>query len=522
MPFTEIKNPISLARLLLDHTTQTLSLRRVPPNLLVGQGATDFAYEHNMQVLPYDYLISPAAGERWRRWRGDLLKAERNKRQEEASRYGTSPAPVELSLHDVEQQRTDQEAIRKAHTKALTGGLRNDAQPISPPPSDDPAEYAIYDSSTPPSRQASSPSPGHTANATRHSTPLTPQEYFDPFGPPDSLADVSKNPFANSTEKVLYSGAGRHGTDGSFGSQGFSSHMSPNSFGEPGCRPALVRDASHVAVWHDGSSGSDSDATAVTYTGRAHGPNETETGRTTPVETTHRSLSGTPPRKARDSPPPRNPTPLNGALPVRPDQLPLRDGAQVNEDVVTDTVGAIAIDIYGNIACGASSGGIGMKHRGRIGPAALVGIGAAVIPVDPDDPDRTTVATVTSGTGEHMGTTMAAGVCSDRIYQDLRKAAGGGYDQVATDDEALKGFIERDFMGHPSVKQSHSSGAIGILSVKKTKDGAYLYFGHNTDSFALASMHSDESKPVCTMSRNKGNGQIAQGGRAIRHRRRRV
>jgi len=194
----------------------------------------------------------------------------------------------------------------------------------------------------------------------------------------------------------------------------------------------------------------------------------------------------------------------------------------VNEDVVTDTVGAIAIDIYGNIACGASSGGIGMKHRGRIGPAALVGIGAAVIPVDPDDPDRTTVATVTSGTGEHMGTTMAAGVCSDRIYQDLRKAAGGGYDQVATDDEALKGFIERDFMGHPSVKQSHSSGAIGILSVKKTKDGAYLYFGHNTDSFALASMHSDESKPVCTMSRNKGNGQIAQGGRAIRHRRRRV
>ena len=97
----------------------------MPPNLLVGQGATDFAYEHNMQVLPYDYLISPAAGERWRRWRGDLLKAERNKRQEEASRYGTSPAPVELGLHDLEQQRTDQEAVRKAHTNSLMGGLWN-------------------------------------------------------------------------------------------------------------------------------------------------------------------------------------------------------------------------------------------------------------------------------------------------------------------------------------------------------------------------------------------------------------
>ncbi|KAL9038813.1 MAG: hypothetical protein Q9180_002903, partial [Flavoplaca navasiana] len=40
-------------------------------------------------------------------------------------------------------------------------------------------------------------------------------------------------------------------------------------------------------------------------------------------------------------------------------------------DDITDTVGAIAVDCLGNIAAGSSSGGIGMKHRGRIGPAAL-------------------------------------------------------------------------------------------------------------------------------------------------------
>lgn len=183
--------------------------------------------------------------------------------------------------------------------------------------------------------------------------------------------------------------------------------------------------------------------------------------------------------------------------------------------MITDTVGAIAIDMYGNVAAAASSGGIGMKHRGRIGPAALVGVGATVVPPDPDDLEQTTVATVTSGTGEHMGTTMAAKTCSDRVYEGLRKVSGGKFEECS-DDEAVASFIQRDFMGHPSVQNSNSSGAIGILSVKKTKDGAWLYFAHNTDSFALASFHSDEAKPVCTMSRSKGNGVVAQGGRGIR------
>lgn len=46
-----------------------------------------------------------------------------------------------------------------------------------------------------------------------------------------------------------------------------------------------------------------------------------------------------------------------------------------------------------------------------------------------------------------------------------------------------------------------------------------LYYGHNTDSFAMASMHSDEDKPWCAMSRSNGNGQIAQGGRMMRYQR---
>ena len=189
------------------------------------------------------------------------------------------------------------------------------------------------------------------------------------------------------------------------------------------------------------------------------------------------------------------------------------------EDQIVDTVGAIAVDCFGNIAAGSSSGGIGMKHKGRTGPAALVGIGTAVIPVDLEDPERTAVATVTSGTGEHMATTMAAATCSERIYSRVRRKRGGGLEH-ATEEEAIQTMIENEFMGHPGVKNSTNNGAIGIMSVKKTVDGVFLYFAHNTDSFALASMHSEEKKPVSVMSRSTGGGAVAQGGRVARYRRR--
>jgi taspase (threonine aspartase 1) len=87
-----------------------------------------------------------------------------------------------------------------------------------------------------------------------------------------------------------------------------------------------------------------------------------------------------------------------------------------------------------------------MKYRGRIGPAALVGIGAAVVPIDPNDVEQTCVATVTSGTGEHMATTMAATVCAERLYQSMKKGKAGEYHET-TEDEALKAMIENEFMG---------------------------------------------------------------------------
>ena len=148
-----------------------------------------------------------------------------------------------------------------------------------------------------------------------------------------------------------------------------------------------------------------------------------------------------------------------------------------------------------------------MKYQGRVGPAALVGVGAAVVPCDPDDKDKVSVATVTSGTGEHMATTMAATVGAERLYHSMRKNKENKLQSV-TDEEAVRGVVEKEFMSkmrfpilsfcsqilnlpdHPSVRNSHSAGAIGVMSVKKTRDGVYFYFTHNTDSFVSLSCSS--------------------------------
>jgi len=101
-----------------------------------------------------------------------------------------------------------------------------------------------------------------------------------------------------------------------------------------------------------------------------------------------------------------------------------------------------------------------------------------------------------------MATTMAATVAADRLYHGVRKTRGGIVEK-AEDDEIIHAVVDQEFMGkleasdavdarsanilelpgHPSVKNSISAGAIGILGVKKTRDGVYLYFAHNTDSF---------------------------------------
>ena len=65
-----------------------------------------------------------------------------------------------------------------------------------------------------------------------------------------------------------------------------------------------------------------------------------------------------------------------------------------HSDELHDTVGAVAMDIHGNIACATSTGGITLKRPGRVGDSPLIGCGGIA--------DNTLGGVSTTGHGESI------------------------------------------------------------------------------------------------------------------------
>jgi len=411
---SNVKNPISLARLVLEHSRKPLSLRRVPPSLLVGEGAKDFATEHNMPLVPNAWLVSKNAHDRYTKWEQDLKRAEAQEFMALSSTSASSPSVINTIEHGLHP------LSHRDHVKAIQTGVWNEGQPDSPDASP----------------------PCVSSRSSLHLSPLA------------SLGVRS------------------------------NAERSPLGLNSSAHKPPSEDHMRNHAIEVPGQQGSDAACDAAC--------------------------------DLADTPPGLSPKPTDLDYFSCGDRSRVDLVEEVDQDLITDTVGAIAIDQAGHIAAASSSGGIGMKHRGRVGPAALVGVGTSVIPQDEWDEDGVSIAAVTSGTGEHMATTMASQKCAERLYQWTKRGDGGADAIVEDEATILDSFICNDFQKHPGVRNSTSAGAIGVMAVKKSNSGFYFYFAHNTDSFALASMASTDREPLCVMSRlREPSHGVSQGARKI-------
>lgn len=167
---------------------------------------------------------------------------------------------------------------------------------------------------------------------------------------------------------------------------------------------------------------------------------------------------------------------------------------------VQDTVGAIAMDTDGNISAAVSSGGISLKHSGRLGPAAMYGAGCWAHNWKSDK--KTGVAITTSGSGEHLMRTLFAQKCAECVQTQESGSLGVS---VAFRDH----FLESDYLAGIQQKL----GGVLALRLDKDEESAMMLeviWGHTTDSMCIGYWDGQRNKPKVLVSRLPENSEAGK------------
>ncbi|KAJ7513998.1 hypothetical protein O6H91_23G022000 [Diphasiastrum complanatum] len=156
------------------------------------------------------------------------------------------------------------------------------------------------------------------------------------------------------------------------------------------------------------------------------------------------------------------------------------DLMRLAEDRVMDTVGAVCIDLAGNIAAGVSSGGISMKVKGRIGVAAMYGSGCWVTL---EDSNGLPTGCSVSGAGENLIKCLAARECCiaasrsqsgpGTACEDMLCHLGQVSGQDVCDDAGLL-LVQ---LNNTSVKSSEKLKVIEVVAAYTARSFGVGYFG---------------------------------------------
>ncbi|XP_025004379.1 threonine aspartase 1 isoform X8 [Gallus gallus] len=198
----------------------------------------------------------------------------------------------------------------------------------------------------------------------------------------------------------------------------------------------------------------------------------------------------------------RNKRKLELAEKVETDLIQLKKRRQSNEKEndsgTLDTVGAVVVDQEGNVAAAVSSGGLALKHPGRVGQAALYGCGCWAENTGARTPYSTAVST--SGCGEHLVRTILARECScalqtEDAHQALLETMQNkfiGSPFLANEDGVLGGVI---------VLRSCRCSAEPELSQEKPTLLVEFLWSHTTESMCVGYMSAQDGKAKTHISR---------------------
>lgn len=151
-----------------------------------------------------------------------------------------------------------------------------------------------------------------------------------------------------------------------------------------------------------------------------------------------------------------------------------------------DTVGAICVDSNGVVASGASSGGVSLKHEGRVGQAASFGSG--VWAVMSRDGTKPSIAACTSGCGEHLIRTQLAKCTAESLLDPIPTL---GLDKCLKEN-----FLESPFLWDVPERLG---GSLALRYDSQTGDGELLW-GHTTKTMCVGYMSTESERPKVNLN----------------------
>ncbi|XP_035214103.1 threonine aspartase 1-like [Stegodyphus dumicola] len=171
------------------------------------------------------------------------------------------------------------------------------------------------------------------------------------------------------------------------------------------------------------------------------------------------------------------------------------------ESTLLDTVGAVCVDAFGNVSSAVSSGGLLLKHCGRIGQASVYGSGCWA--ENSLSTEKPSIACSATGVGEYLIKTVFAKECCQMLCDNANSLT------------ALPDVFRKKFLDSPYIRTVGQKLA-GVLVLKSYSDEGYCELGwaHTTKTMILGYMNVNGKKPfavVCAQPEGSRYGESIVG-----------